>query len=64
MVKKKDGSWRMCVDFRRVNAATRFDSFPHPPLDKALYAVSGCTVFFSLDLAMAYHQVSVAASDV
>ena len=64
MVKQKDGSWRMCVDYRRVNAATKFDCFPLPSLNEALDAVAGYSVFFSLDLAMAYHQVPVAPSDV
>ena len=64
MVKKKDGSWGMCVDYRRVNAATKFDCFPLPRLDEALDTVAGCSVFSSLDLAMAYHQVPVAPSDV
>ena len=64
MVKKKDGSWLMCVDYRRVNAATKFDCFPLPRLDEALDAVAKCSVFSSLDLAMAYHQVPVAPFDV
>ena len=64
MVKKKDGSWRLCVDYRRLNAATIFDSFPLPRLDEALDAFAGAVVFSSLDLAMAYHQVSVAPADV
>ena len=64
MVNKKDGSWRMCVDYRRVNAATKFNCFPLPRLDEALDAVAGCSVFSSLDLAIAYHQVPVAPSDV
>ena len=64
MVKNKDGSWRMCVDYRRVNAATKFYCFPLPRLDEALDAVAGCSVFSSLDLAMAYHQVPVTLSDV
>ena len=63
MIKKKDGSLRMCVDYRRVNAATKFDCFPQPRLDEALDAVAGCSVFSSLDLAMAYHQVPAAPSD-
>ena len=61
---KKDGSWRMYVDYRRVNAATKFDCFPLPRLDEALDAVAGCSVFLSLDLAMAYHQVPVAPFNV
>ena len=64
MVKKKDGAWRMCVDYRRVNAATKFDCFPLPRLDEVLDEVAGSSVFSSLDLAMAYHQVPVAPSDV
>ena len=64
MVKKKDGSWRICVDYRLVNAATKFDCFPLPRLDEALDAVARCSVFSSLDLAMAYHQVPVAPSDI
>ena len=64
MVKKKDGSWRMCVDYRRLNSHTKFDSFPLPRLDEALDAFAGSMVFSSLDLAMAYHQVPVAPADV
>ena len=64
MVKMKDGAWRMCVDYRRVNAAIKFDCFSLPRHDKALDAVANCSVFSSLDLAMAYHQVLVAPADV
>ena len=64
VVRKKDGGWRMCVDYRRLNAVTKFDSFPLPRLDKALDAFAGATVFSSLDLAMAYHQVPVKPVDV
>ena len=63
MVKKKDGSWRMCVNYHQMNAATKLDCFPLPSLE-ALDAVAGCSVFSSLDLAMAYHQVPVTPSDV
>ena len=64
MVKKKDGLWRMCVDYRRVNAATKFDCFPLLRLDEALDVVAGCSVFSSFDLAMAYHQVPAVHFDV
>ena len=64
MVRKKDGGWRMCVDYRRLNSVTKFDCFPLPRLDEALDAFAGATVFSSLDLAMAYHQVPVKPTDV
>ena len=64
MVKKKDGTWRMCVDYRRINRSTKFDCFPLPRLDEALDAFAGSTVFSSHDLAMAYNQLPVAPSDV
>ena len=64
MVRKKDGGWRMCVDYRRLNSVTKFDCFPLSGLDKALDAFAGATEFSSLDLAMAYHQVPVKPADV
>ena len=64
MVRKKDGGWRMCVDYRRLNSVTKFDSFPLPRIDKALDAFAGATLFSSLDLAIAYHQVPVKPVDV
>ena len=63
MVRKKDGGWRMCVDYRRLNKVTKF-CFPLPRLDEALDAFAGATVFSSLDLAMAYHHVFVKPADV
>ena len=64
MVRNKDGSLRMCVDYRSLNAATKFDCFLLPRLDEALDAFAGSTMFSSLDLAMAYNQVPVKPLDV
>ena len=64
MVKKKDRTWRMCVDYRRINRSTKFDCFPLPQLNEAFDAFAKSTVFLSRDLAMAYQQVPVALSDV
>ena len=64
MVCKKDGGWRMCVDYCRLNSVTKFDCFPLPRLDEALDAFAGANVFSSLDFAMAYHQVPVKPANV
>ena len=64
MVRKKDGGWIMCVDYRRLNAVTIFDCFPLPLYDEALDAFTCAVVFSSLDLTMAYHQMPVASMDV
>ena len=54
----------MCVDYLRLNSVMKFDCFPLTRLDEALDAFAGATVFSSLDLAMAYHQVPVTKSDI
>ena len=64
VVRKNDSGWRMCVDYRRLNSVTKFDFFPLPRLDEALDSFANATVFSSLDLAMAYHQVPVKPTDI
>ena len=54
----------MCVNYRRLNSISKFDCFPLLRLDEGLDAFTGYTVFSSLDLAMAYYQVSVKPADV
>ncbi|KAL1254314.1 hypothetical protein QQF64_016543 [Cirrhinus molitorella] len=60
MVRKKQGGWRPCVDFRRLNAVTRKDSYPLPRIDDALDYVAGSGWFSSLDLRSGYWQVELA----
>ena len=64
MVRKKNCWWRMCIDYKRLNANPKFDCFPLSWHDKALYSFSGAVVFSSLYLAMAYLQVPVDPADV
>ena len=64
MVLKKEGGWCICVYYRRLNSVTKFDCFLLPRLDEALDAFAGATVFSTLDLTMAYHQVPVRPADV
>lgn len=52
----------MCVDFRKLNAVTRKNSFPLPRIDKALDALAGARIFCTMDLAKGYLQVPVQAN--
>lgn len=63
LVKKKDGSLRLCVDYRQLNAKTRKDAFPLPRIEESLDALSGSRWFSTMDLASGYHQVPVTEKD-
>ena len=61
LVKKKDGTTRFCVDYRKVNEVTRKDAYPIPRVDDTLDTLSGSAWFTTLDLKSGYWQVEVAA---
>ena len=59
IAKKKNGKLRFCVDYRKLNKATKKDSYPLPRVDDLLDAVGEATWFTAIDLASGYWQIAM-----
>jgi hypothetical protein len=63
LVKKKNGKWRMCVDYTSLNKACPKVPFPLPRIDKIVDSTAGCELLCFLDAYSGYHQIKTKESD-
>jgi len=74
MVRKADGGWRpcgdfrqlnlICGDFRQLNLITEPDQYPLPRMDDLAGRLKGCKIFSKLDLKQGYHQIPMSSADI
>jgi hypothetical protein len=63
-VQKKDGSQRMCVDYRSLNDVTVKNKYPLPRIEDLFDQMRGASVFLKIDLRSGYHQMKIRPSDI
>ena len=63
LVKKRDGTWRFCLDYRHLNNVTRKEAYPLPRIDTCLESLGGSCYFSTLDLRAGYWQTELNQED-
>ena len=63
-VKKKNGTLRLCIDYRQLNKVTVKNKYPLPRIDDLFNQMRGAKVFSKIDLRSSYHQVRIKDEDI
>ena len=63
-VKKKDGTLRMCIDYRQLNKVTVKNRYPMPRIDDLFDQLQGAVIFSKIDLRSGYHQLRIRTADI
>ena len=63
-IMKKDGSTRMCIEYRQLNKVTIRNRYPLPRIDDLFYQLQGASVFFKVDLRSRYQQLKISPGDI